>query len=78
MSNVDSPPPNRPLEPHRRNGCLTAFMLVVGVLLLIPGVLCVVISVAMGPGANVNPATIIVVCLAFAGLTLILQALSRK
>ncbi|WP_076863300.1 hypothetical protein [Bradyrhizobium mercantei] len=77
MSNTD-PAPLRPLEPRQRNGCLTAFMLGVGVILLIPGVLCVIVSVAMGPGANVNPITIIVICLAFGGLALIVQALSRK
>ncbi|WP_198964882.1 hypothetical protein [Bradyrhizobium sp. C9] len=55
MSNPDTPPPHRPLEPRRRNGCLTAFMLVAGVILLIPGVLCAILNAKMGAGLAETP-----------------------
>jgi hypothetical protein len=37
----DSPPPPGP--PPERSGCATAFMLVAGIILLVPGVLCAIL-----------------------------------
>lgn len=36
MSNIESPPPP-PAAPTQRSGCLTAFMVISGVILLLPG-----------------------------------------
>ena len=49
MSNVESPPP--PLPPPRtpppaqRDGCMTALMVIVGVILLLPGVCAIIFGV---------------------------------
>ncbi|MBR0711356.1 hypothetical protein [Bradyrhizobium liaoningense] len=37
MSNVETPPPPPPVTPPPRNGCLTALMVVAGIVLLLPG-----------------------------------------
>ena len=61
MSDPDSPPPPAAPEPPRipavvgappqRNGCLTAFMVLVGVVLLLPGV-CTLAFLGGGPSAS--------------------------
>ncbi|MGY4401183.1 hypothetical protein [Bradyrhizobium sp. USDA 3315] len=78
MSNSDTPPPYRPPEPGQRNGCLTALMLVVGVILLIPGVLCAILNAKMGAGAGGDPITMFVMLVALGGLGLIVFAITRK
>lgn len=40
---IPEPPPGPPAPPERRNGCLTAFMALVGIILLLPG-LCALIA----------------------------------
>lgn len=53
-------------------------MLVVGVILLIPGVLCAILNAKMGAGAGGDPITMFVVLVALGGLGLIVFALTRK
>lgn len=83
MSNIDQTPPNQPPDPswqvpRQRSGCLTAFMLVVGVILLIPGVLCAILNAQMGANSGGNPITMVVMLIALGGLGLIVFALTRK
>ncbi|WFU33187.1 hypothetical protein QA635_01630 [Bradyrhizobium brasilense] len=65
-------------EQRQRNGCLTALMLVVGVILLIPGVLCAILNAKMGAGAGGDPITMFVILVALGGLGLIVFAITRK
>ena len=52
MSHSDTPPPQPPLPeagdgppPSPRNGCLTAFMVIVGIILLLPGLCALIFGV---------------------------------
>ncbi|WP_095732072.1 hypothetical protein [Bradyrhizobium sp. UFLA03-84] len=78
MGNSDQTPPTEPpwREPRLPLGC-AIFMLIIGVLLLIPGALCVVLSVSLG-GSN-DPITGHAVLVALIGLGLIVfgRALKR-
>ncbi|QIG96339.1 MULTISPECIES: hypothetical protein [unclassified Bradyrhizobium] len=76
-NNFDETSPNRPPEPRQRNGCVTAFLLVVGVILLLPGVLCVIINAKGGPGSGGDPITMFVMLIALGGLGLIVLAVAR-
>ncbi|MCS3444849.1 MULTISPECIES: hypothetical protein [Bradyrhizobium] len=78
MSNVEQTPPIRPPERGQRSGCATAIMLVVGVILLIPGVLCAILNAKMGAGAGGDPITMFVMMAALGGLGLIVFAITRK
>ncbi|MCA6123426.1 hypothetical protein J6500_16210 [Bradyrhizobium sp. WSM 1704] len=53
-------------------------MLVVGIILLIPGVLCAILNAKMGGGGGGSPITMIVMLIALGGLGLIVFALTRK
>ncbi|MGY3441681.1 MULTISPECIES: hypothetical protein [unclassified Bradyrhizobium] len=77
MSNLDQPSSTEPprQEPRLPPGCMI-FMLIVGVLLLIPGALCVVLNVTLG-GSN-DPLTGVSVLVAFVGLGLIVFARAQK
>jgi len=69
-----SPKPSPIAAPPQRNGCLTAFMVLVGVVLLLPG-LCTMIFFSNGP----SPGAIggITFLVALAGIALIAFALQR-
>ncbi|MHC2466735.1 hypothetical protein [Bradyrhizobium embrapense] len=71
MSNLDEPP----REPRLPPGC-TIFMLVVGVLLLVPGALCVVLNVTLGGSGN--PLTGVSVLVTLVGLGLVVFARAQK
>jgi hypothetical protein len=73
MPSPASPPP----PPPERDGCATAFMLVVGVILLLPGLLCTILLSALKMPGN-DPITGATVLLAVAGIALILYAVGRK
>ncbi|MGY2889557.1 hypothetical protein ACVIHI_006671 [Bradyrhizobium sp. USDA 4524] len=53
-------------------------MLVVGVILLIPGVLCAILNAKMSAGAGGDPITMFVMLVALGGLGLIVFAITRK
>ena len=77
MSNSDTPPPTEPPRQESRlpRGC-AIFTLIVGVLLLIPGALCAVLSVTLG-GSN-DPITGLAVLVTLGGLGLIVFARAQK
>ena len=77
MSTLDQPPPNSSEEPRQRSGCMTAFMLTLGIILLLPGLMCAVLIVAAGDTGR-DPFTPVVMFLALGGVALIVWALNRK
>ena len=77
MSNSDiPPPPDRPQQASRLPRGCAIFMLIVGVLLLIPGALCVVLSVTLG--GSKDPITGFAVLVTLGGLGLIVFARAQK
>jgi drug/metabolite transporter (DMT)-like permease len=80
MTNVRPSPPQPP-PPPQRNGCLTALMIVVGAILLLPGI-CGVIVAALDPHElMVDPNTLLAVLglilLGVGGIVLIWLAVRR-
>ncbi|MBR0871781.1 hypothetical protein JQ633_15560 [Bradyrhizobium tropiciagri] len=73
--NISDPTPPYP-PPQPRSGCVTAFMLTVGIILLIPGVLCVIVSAMIGGSAN--PLTMLVILMGFGGLAVIVWTVTRN
>jgi hypothetical protein len=80
MTNVRPSPPQPP-PPPQRNGCLTALMIVVGAILLLPGI-CGVIVAGLDPHElMVDPNTLLAVLglisLGVGGIVLIWLAVGR-
>jgi len=77
---VPTPPPASPPAPQpppERSGCATAFMLVAGLILLVPGVLCaILLSGFNGRGDDIF--SNVSFALGGCGIILILYALLRK
>jgi hypothetical protein len=76
----DRPPPAHPNgTPSRPTGCLTAFLVSVGVILLLPGLCTLVVSGGRpftdGPGSEIATITFTI---GFFGIALIWLALSRR
>jgi hypothetical protein len=77
MTNFDPPPSGKPPAPPPHTGCATAFLLVVGVILLLPGVLCAILLANLGGSGN-DPVTPVVMLVALCGVGLIIWALTRN
>jgi len=86
MSDADSPAPTSghaptppPPPPQPRNGCLTAFMVLAGIVLLLPGLCAVVFGVASiydpRNGAGFMPFVLIGLLVGFGGVMLIRAAI---
>jgi hypothetical protein len=77
MSDLDRPPP--PVPPAQRSGCATAFMVVAGVILLLPGLCALIVGAAALTGESFpsDIASFIVLGLlaGFAGVMLIWAAI---
>jgi hypothetical protein len=76
-----SSPPPMPMPPNSRNGCLQALMIVVGIVLLLPGI-CGVIIAGLDPHElMVDPNTLLAVlgliALGVGGVALIWFAVKR-
>jgi hypothetical protein len=77
----DRPPAPPPSPPPARNGCLTALLIGLGILMLLPG-LCAVLIVGLGPAHALNDPTTASALLGFfaiatSGIALIWWALRR-
>ena len=78
MSDADTPP-TPPVPPHpappppQRSGCMTAFMLVTGLILLLPGI-CGLIFSSGGPS---NPLATLGIAVGVGGIVLIIAAFAR-
>lgn len=64
-------PPDPTTSPDQRNGCLTAFMIAVGIILLLPG-LCVTFFTGSAPIGS------LALLVALGGAALIVWAIVRK
>ena len=77
----ESGPPGLPSEPPRRSGCLTAFMVVAGVTLLLPGLCAIIFGRMMLSEAHVASDVVSFVVLGLAvgcfGVILIWTAFHR-
>jgi hypothetical protein len=73
----ESPPP--PLPPQQRSGCATAFMVIAGIVLLLPGLCAVVFGVGTLTGSSYDPTVMLLVILGlilgFLGVLLIWNAI---
>jgi hypothetical protein len=63
MSDPNSPPPMsvRPSVPPPRSGCLTAFMVIAGIILLLPGLCALVFGVGSMTNSHLEPALMVLV-----------------
>jgi hypothetical protein len=83
MSDADNPPtpPGLPQvpSPPPRHGCLTAFMVIVGIVLLLPGLCAVVFGVASLSGPHYDPGftpfVVVGLLVGFGGIMLIRSAI---
>jgi hypothetical protein len=66
MSTIPEPPP-RPSPPAQRSGCLTAFMILAGLILLLPGLCAVIFGVGEFTSSSTDP---VVMTLVTVGLIL--------
>jgi hypothetical protein len=84
LSDVENPPPPATPEPlpipvaapPRRNGCVTAFLVLVGVVLLLPG-LCTMAFLGGHTDPTMSLIALITFLIALGGIGLIVFALSR-
>ena len=77
-----SDPHQPPLPPHERDGCMTAILIAVGLLLLLPGV-CALVIVGFDPKEALSNATTLIAFLTFlalgiGGVLVIRHALTQR
>jgi hypothetical protein len=76
MSDTDHPPlAPPPVPPPPRSGCLTAFMVIVGVVLLLPGVCVLAVSKDLYSDPLFGSVAIVASIVGIGGITLIWRAL---
>jgi hypothetical protein len=76
MSDTDHPPlAPPPVPPPPRSGCLTAFMVIVGVVLLLPGVCVLAVSKDLYSDPLFGLVAIVASIVGIGGITLIWRAL---
>jgi hypothetical protein len=79
MSDTDDPsrwPPVPP--PPSRSGCLTAFMVIAGIVLLLPGLCTLIIGAGQLSSPDIAPIATITFSIGLVGLILILFAIVRR
>ena len=85
MSNIETPPPPLPPPPApppaKRNGCLTALMVVIGVVLLLPGLCAIIFGVdnltSPSPDSMITMLVLLGLALGAGGVLLIWAAVRR-
>ena len=84
MSDPNSPPPVpvRPSVPPPRSGCLTAFMVIAGIILLLPGLCALVFGVGSMTNSHLEPALMVLVLFGLmvgaGGIALIVAAIRGR
>jgi len=66
MSNIETPPPPLPPPPAQRDGCLTALMVIVGVVLLLPGLCAIIFGVGNLSSSSSDPLITMLILLGLA------------
>ena len=81
MSTAPEPPPPAPPQlppPAQRNGCLTAIMVIAGLIMLLPGLCAIIFGVGSLTGSSMDPIVTVLVLLGlfvgFLGIMLIRAA----
>jgi hypothetical protein len=79
MSNTDNIAPEPPPPaPPPRSGCMTAFMVIAGIVLLLPGLCTLLIGAGNLSDPNIAPIATITFSIGLIGLILILVAIVRR
>ena len=79
MSDSESPPKIPDWPPPQRNGCLTAFMVTIGVILLLPAMCTLIFAKAdLFSGPSVAKLVAVIFAVGFGGIVLICWALARR
>jgi hypothetical protein len=84
MSDPNSPPPVpvRPPVPPPRSGCLIAFMVIVGIILLLPGLCAVIFGLGSMTNSHLEPTLMVLVLFGLmvgaAGIALIVAAVRGR
>ena len=87
MSDAENPPPTSghawtPPPPMPRNGCLTTFMILVGIILLLPGLCAVIFGVGSLTSSRYDPGftpfIVLGLLVGFGGVMLIRAAIRRQ
>ena len=86
MSNIETSPPPLPPPPApppaQRNGCLTALMVVIGVVLLLPGLCAIIFGVdnltSPSPDSMITMLVLLGLLVGFAGIMLIRAAVRGR
>lgn len=78
----DVPAPSPPPPPSQRSGCATAFMVLFGIILLLPGLCAILFGVGSLSNSSPDPALLFLVLLGllvgFAGVMLIYAAIKGR
>jgi hypothetical protein len=79
VSDIHPPPPRLP-PPAQRNGCLTAIMVVAGLIMLLPGLCAIFFGVASLRGFSMEPLVmqLVVLGLLIGGFGIVLLRLAIK
>jgi hypothetical protein len=82
MSTVpETPPPQLP-PPAQRSGCLTALMVIAGLIMLLPGLCAIIFGVGSLTGSSIDPIVTVLVMLGlfvgFLGIMLIRAAVGGR
>ena len=83
MSNIEPPPPPHPAAPPQRSGCLTALMVIFGIIMLLPG-LCALLfggaSVVEGGriDSDIAPLVVLGLVVGIGGVALIWAAIKGR
>jgi hypothetical protein len=82
MNTIPPRAPPAPPPPDQRSGCLTAFMVIAGLILLLPGLCAVIFGAGELTGSSVDPTILVLVlfglALGFGGVMLIWSAIRGR
>jgi hypothetical protein len=70
--------PPDPAPPDQRNGCLTAFMIIVGIILLLPGLCVILVSSVSRTDFASTPIGTLCLLIGAGGVSLIVWAIRRR
>jgi hypothetical protein len=72
-----TPPPGA-TPPNRRHGCLTAFMFVAGIVLMLPGLCAILVGATSRPDASLALVIFICLMIGIGGVALVISAVRGR